>query len=163
MDPNRGPYKWFTAGDINGFFGLMFDNLTVLSYVAGILIFGFGYPADIVYTRMFPGTAFGVLFGDIIYTLMAFRLAKKTGKSNVTAMPLGLDTPSSIGVALAVLGPAFLDLKTKMPEHDAAMMTWYIGMATMVNVGIIKLIFSFFGSWLQRVVPQAGLLGSLAG
>jgi len=43
------------------------------------------------------------------------------------------------------------------------MMTWYIGMATMVVIGIIKVLFSFIGQWVQRVVPQAGLLGSLAG
>ena len=157
-------YKWFVIGDINGFFGLMFDNITVLSFLAGILIFGFGFPADIVYTRMFPGTAFGVLFGDLIYTWMAFRLAKKTGKTDVTAMPLGLDTPSTIGIALVVLGPAFLSLKGQgMPERDAAMMTWYIGMATMVMIGILKFVLSFSGRWLQKVVPQAGLLGSLAG
>ncbi len=59
---NGKKYKWFAVGDINGFFGLMFDNLTVLSFLAGILIFAFKFPADIVYTRMFPGTAFGVLF-----------------------------------------------------------------------------------------------------
>jgi len=33
----------------------------------------------------------------------------------------------------------------------------------MVFMGILKLIFSFIGGWVQRVVPQAGLLGSLAG
>jgi adenine/guanine/hypoxanthine permease len=151
-------------GDLNGFFGLIFDNLSVLSFLAGILIFGFGFPADIVYTKMFPGTAFGVLFGDIVYTWMAFRLAKRTGKTGVTAMPLGLDTPSTIGIALVVLGPAFIGMKAEgMAEHDAAMMTWYLGMATMVFMGIIKVIFSFFGQWVQRIVPQAGLLGSLAG
>ena len=48
-------------------------------------------------------------------------------------------------------------------EHDAAMMTWYVGMATMVMIGVIKVIFSFLGSWVQKIVPQAGLLGSLAG
>ena len=30
-------------------------------------------------------------------------------------------------------------------------------------MGVIKLVFSFFGGWVQRIVPQAGLLGSLAG
>jgi AGZA family xanthine/uracil permease-like MFS transporter len=50
-----------------------------------------------------------------------------------------------------------------LSEHDAAMMTWYIGMATMVMIGILKVVFSFIGQWVQRVVPQAGLLGSLAG
>ncbi len=157
-------YEWFTMGDINGFFGLMFDNMTVISFLAGILIFGFGFPADIVYKKMFPGTAFGVLFGDLVYTWMAFRLARKTGNPRVTAMPLGLDAPSTIGLALAVLGPAFLSFKAAgMPEHDAAMMTWYLGMATMVLTGVFKFAFSFVGGWLQKLVPQAGLLGSLAG
>jgi AGZA family xanthine/uracil permease-like MFS transporter len=164
MKDSPGRYRWFVLGDWNGFFGLMFDNLTVLSFLAGILIFGFGYPADIVYTRMFPGTAFGVLFGDLVYTWLAFRLAKRTGKQDVTAMPLGLDTPSTIGIALVVLGPAFIGLKNEgMNERDAAMMTWYIGMATMVFIGIVKVVFSFLGQWVQKIVPQAGLLGSLAG
>jgi len=157
-------YKWFVKEDLNGFFGLMFDNVTVLSFLAGILIFVFKFPADIIYSRMFPGTALGVLVGDLIYTGMAFRLAKKTKNPNVTAMPLGLDTPSTIGIALTVLGPAFIYLKSKgMAVHDAAMMTWYIGMATMVLIGIIKILFSFIGGWVQKIVPQAGLLGSLAG
>ena len=43
------------------------------------------------------------------------------------------------------------------------MMTWYIGMATMVMIGVIKLVLSFCGGWVQKMVPQAGLLGSLAG
>src|SRR5262249_4376753 len=153
------PYQWFTAGDLNGFFGLMFDNLTVLSFLAGILILGFQFPADIVYKRMFPGTAFGVLFGDVIYTLMAFRLARRANNPNVTAMPVGLDTPSTIGLALTVLGPAFVAMKARgMTADDAAMMTWYIGMATMFFIGIVKLILSFAGEWVQKVVPQAGLL-----
>ena len=157
-------YQWFAVGDINGFFGLMFDNMTVLSFLAGILIFAFQFPADIVYKRMFPGTAFGVLFGDLVYTWMAFRLAKRTNNPTVTAMPLGLDTPSTIGIALTVLGPCFLAMKAKgMPVEDAAMMTWYVGMATMVLIGIVKVIFSFIGGWVQKIVPQAGLLGSLAG
>lgn len=164
MDKTDFKYRWFVFGDINGFFGLMFDNVSVLSYLAGILIFAFNYPADIVYGKMLPGTALGVLFGDIVYTIMAFRLAKKKGSSSVTAMPLGLDTPSTLGIALTVLGPAFIYLKgTGMNPRDAAMMTWYIGMATMVLIGIIKIVFSFIGEWVRKVVPQAGLLGSLAG
>ncbi len=157
-------YPWFALGDINGFFGLMFDNVTVLSFLAGVLVFAFGFPSDIVYTKMFPGTAFGVLFGDLVYTWMAFRLARRTGSRTVTAMPLGLDTPSTIGLALVVLGPAFLSLKAGgMEPRQAALMTWYIGMATMVMMGGVKLVLSFCGGWIQKVVPQAGLLGSLAG
>ena len=164
MARSSGKYEWFAPGDLNGFFGLMFDNLTVLSFLAGTLVLVFKFPADIVYTRMFPGTAFGVMVGDLVYTWMAFRLAKRTGNRFVTAMPLGLDTPSTIGMTLVVLGPAFVSLKAEgMSEHDAGMMTWYIGMATMVMIGIFKVGLSFVGQWVQRVVPQAGLLGSLAG
>ena len=164
MDHSPNKYEWFAPGDVNGFFGLMFDNLTVLSFLAGTLIFVFHFPADIVYSKMFPGTAFGVLVGDLVYTWMAFRLSRRTGSRVVTAMPLGLDTPSTIGMALIVLGPAFVSLKAEgMTERDAAIMTWYIGMATMVMIGTFKVVFSFIGQWAQRVVPQAGLLGSLAG
>jgi AGZA family xanthine/uracil permease-like MFS transporter len=52
---------------------------------------------------MFPGTALGVMFGDLVYTWLAYRTARKTGRSDVTAMPLGLDTPSTIGITLVVL------------------------------------------------------------
>jgi AGZA family xanthine/uracil permease-like MFS transporter len=164
MSASPTRYAWFALGDVNGFFGLMFDNLTVLSFMAGTLVLVFRFPADVVYTRMFPGTAFGVLLGDLVYTWLAFRLAKRTGRGDVTAMPLGLDTPSTIGMTLIVLGPAFVGLKAEgMSERDAAMMTWYIGMATMVMIGLFKVVLSFVGQWVQRAVPQAGLLGSLAG
>jgi AGZA family xanthine/uracil permease-like MFS transporter len=163
MSESAGRFRWLVLGDANAFFGLMFDNLTVMSFLAGILVIGFGYPADIVYTRMFPGTALGVLFGDLVYTWMAWRLARRTGRA-ATAMPLGLDTPSTVGIALVVLGPAFVSLKASgLGERDAALQTWHIGMATMVFIGILKLGLSFAGAWIQRVVPQAGLLGSLAG
>src|SRR6478672_8700647 len=151
--------RWFSIGDLNGFFGLAFDNLTVLSFLAAILIGAFGFPSDIVYSKMFPGSALGVLVGDLIYTLLAVRLARRTNQV-VTAMPLGLDTPSTIGLALAVLGPAFLTLKANgMMQDAAALGAWHIGIATMILIGVVKLALSFAGGWVQRIVPQAGLLG----
>lgn len=50
-----------------------------------------------------------------------------------------------------------------MSPQDAAMQAWYVGMATMIYIGIFKTVFSFVGGWLQKAIPQAGLLGSLAG
>lgn len=166
MSQNSGQeprIRWVTSGDINGFFGVMVDNLTVMAIMASILIVIFGFPAEIIYTKMFPGTALGVLFGDLVYTYLGYRLARRTGNSEVTAMPLGLDTPSSIGIVFTILGPAFLHYKTQLPVNEAALMTWYLGMATMVNIGLIKVVFSFAGRWLQTLIPMAGLLGSLAG
>lgn len=161
---SQGGYQWFTVGDINGFFGLMVDNVGVLGFLAVVLVQIFEFPADLIFTKMVPGTAFGVMFGDLVYTWMAFRLAKKTGRTDITAMPLGLDAPSTIGIGFTVLGPAFIELKSRgLAEGEAALQAWYIGMATMVLIGIIKLVFSFSGNFLTRLIPQAGLLGSLAG
>jgi len=159
----RPRYKWAATGDINAFFGLMLDNVVNLAVLAGILVAGFGFPATLVYTRMFPGTALGVLFGDVLYTVMAIRLAHRTGRDDVTAMPLGLDAPSTIGMALTVLGPAYLVAKSKMAAPDAAVAAWQVGMATMVMMGVFKLIMSFVGDRVRRAIPEAGLLGSIGG
>ncbi len=158
-----GAYRWAVKGDINAFFGLMLDNVVNLAVLAGILVAGFGFPASLVYTRMFPGTALGVLFGDVVYTVMAIRLAKRTGRSDVTAMPLGLDAPSTIGMALTVLGPAFIAAKAKMPADQAAVLAWQVGMAVMVLMGVFKLVMSFVGDSVRRAIPEAGLLGSIGG
>jgi AGZA family xanthine/uracil permease-like MFS transporter len=157
------PYRWAAPGDVNGFFALMLDNVVNLALLGGILVGGFGFPADLVYTRMFPGTALGVLVGDLVYTWLAFRLAKQTGRSDITAMPLGLDSPSTIGMALAVLGPAFLAAKARMPERDAAIVAWQVGMAAMVLIGVFKVVMSFFGEFVRRLIPEAGLLGAIGG
>jgi adenine/guanine/hypoxanthine permease len=143
-------------GEATAFLALFLDNLGVLVFLSAILIFTFNYPARIILERMIPGTAVGVLFGDLIYSIMALRLRKKTGRKDVTAMPLGLDTPSSIGLAYAVLGPAYV------ATHDAVL-TWHIGMATLFLIGSVKIITSFLGDWVRRTIPTAGLLGSIAG
>ncbi|MFD1297559.1 hypothetical protein ACFQ4Q_13050 [Lysobacter gummosus] len=156
--------SWFVAGDLNGFFGLVVDNLSILGFISAALIGIFGFPAEVIYTRMFPGTAFGVLVGNLIYTWMARRLAAKTGRDDVTAMPLGLDAPTSIGMALLVLGPAFVGFKQAgMDEAAAATATWQLGMASLIVMGLLKFVLSFFGDAVTRLIPRAGLLGSIAG
>jgi len=157
-------YPWIAPGDINGFFGLVVDNLSILGFLATALIGIFGFPAEIVFGRMFPGTALGVLVGNLIYTGMARRLALRSGRDDVTAMPLGLDAPTTIGLALLVLGPAFVAYKQAgMDANTAALATWHLGMAAMIVMGILKLVLSFFGEAVSRAVPRAGLLGSIAG
>jgi len=156
--------RWFVAGDLNGFFGLVVDNLSILGFIAMALVGLFGFPAEVVYARMFPGTALGVLVGNLIYTWMARRLAQQSGRDDVTAMPLGLDAPTSIGMALLVLGPAFVGFKQQgMAPDAAAIATWQLGMASLMVMGALKLVLSFFGEAVTRAVPRAGLLGSIAG
>lgn len=154
----------FAGGDLNGFLGLAVDNLSVLALLAALLISGFGVPSDIVFGRMFPGTAFGVLVGDCIYAWLAVRLARRTGRADVTAMPFGIDTPSTIGMALLVLGPGYLKFRASGLDPEAAgLETWHLGVAATLIMGAVKLALAFAGRRVQRLMPRAGLLGSLAG
>lgn len=153
---------WAQTGDINAFFGLMLDNIAGLLLMVGLLA-GFGFPTDFAVSRMVPGTALGVLIGDLCFFYFAFRLARRTGRSDVTAMPLGLDTPSTFGIALFVLGPSYLQgLGMGLSEIDAAYRTWHIGIWCIVMSGLLKFALSPFTEWVRQVVPRAGLLGSLA-
>ena len=148
-------YRLFAIGDINAFFGLMLDNMSDLVIMAAILTGVFGLPRDLVLTRMLPGSAVGVLVGDLLYSWMAWRLARRTGRRDVTAMPLGLDTPSTFGMAFGVIGPCYLATKD-------AHLTWQVAMATIVLMGVFKMAVSFCGPALRRLVPRAALLGSIA-
>ncbi|NBV47118.1 MAG: hypothetical protein EBR86_16155 [Planctomycetia bacterium] len=65
----------------------------------------FGFLVDFALSRLVPGTAAGVVVGDVLFTWMAFRLARRTGRTDVTAMPPGLDTPSTFGMVSFVLRP----------------------------------------------------------
>jgi AGZA family xanthine/uracil permease-like MFS transporter len=153
--PHRG-VRWYAPGDVNAFFGLALDNLTQLVILSSLLIGLFKFPADLVLFRMIPGTAVGVLLGDLTYTWLAVRLARRTGREDVTAMPFGIDTPSLFGIVFGVLGPVML------LTNDAGL-AWRVGMGVTVLMGVVKLVLAFGGDWLRQIVPRAALLGSIAG
>ncbi|MCH7507687.1 MAG: permease, partial [Proteobacteria bacterium] len=135
-------YRWAAPGDVNAFFGLMLDNIADLLLAVGLLAAVFGFPTKFALQYMVPGTAVGVLLGDLIFFFMALRLAKRSGRNDITAMPLGLDTPSTFGMVFFVLGPAFLHAKGAlssgglgMAELDAARYTWQIGICAILTSG----------------------------
>jgi adenine/guanine/hypoxanthine permease len=67
-------------------------------------------------------------------------------------------------MVLLVLGPAFLKFRAAgMDPAAAGLETWYLGMAATATMGVLKFFMAFAGRAVRRVVPQAGLLGSLAG
>jgi AGZA family xanthine/uracil permease-like MFS transporter len=158
-------YQWATLGDVNAFFGLMLDNVAVMIILFGIITTQGTAPFTpaFVVTHMIPGTAIGVLLGDLVYSWMAFRLARRTGRPDVTAMPLGLDTPSTIGIAFLVLVPALQKANDELHDHERAMrFAWHVGLTVLVLVGVFKIVCSLMGNAVRRLVPRAGLLGSLA-
>jgi AGZA family xanthine/uracil permease-like MFS transporter len=154
----------------------MLDNVAVLIILFTLVtsanpLVDRRFSHEFVLTHMIPGTALGVLLGDLVFTWMAFRLARRIGRPDVTAMPLGLDTPSAFGVALLVLLPTLEEGLQNLPAdpsaakqvHAAAMhYAWQVGAVVLVMVGIFKVLFAPFGNAVRRWVPRAGLLGSLA-
>jgi AGZA family xanthine/uracil permease-like MFS transporter len=148
--------RWWAPGDWNAFFGLALDNLSLFVILSSLLIGVFQFPSDLVLRVMVPGTAVGVLVGDLAYTWLAVRLMRQTGRDDVTAMPFGIDTPSLFGIVFGVLGPA------KAITGDP-ILAWKIGMGVTVAMGAIKLVLAFAGDWVRALVPRAALLGSIAG
>jgi AGZA family xanthine/uracil permease-like MFS transporter len=105
---------------------------------------------------MVPGTALGVLAGDLVYTWLAVRLMRRTGRADVTAMPFGIDTPTLFAMVFGVLGPV------KLATGDPGL-AWKVGMAATIAIGVLKTGLAFAGDWTRRAVPRAALLGSIAG
>ena len=142
-------------GDLNAFFGLMLDNMTQLVILAAILTGVFGMPRDIILYKMIPGSAIAIFIGNLIFFWLAVRLARQTGRTDITAMPLGIDTPSLFAFAFGVIGPAYL------ATHDA-ILTWQISMAIVVCAGLLKIVASTTGATLRHLLPRAALLGPIA-
>jgi AGZA family xanthine/uracil permease-like MFS transporter len=157
------PYLWAAPGDVNAFFGLMLDNVAQLLLTVSLLSAVFAFPTNFALRYMVPGTAIGVLVGDLLFFWLAFRLAERTGNRTVTAMPLGLDTPSVFGMVFFVLGDAFVKAKASgLDEHAAALQTWHIGICALFISGIFKFLCALASNQIRRLIPRAGLLGSLA-
>ena len=156
-------YQWAATGDVNAFFGLMLDNIAGLVLTVSLLAAVFGFPVTFALGYMVPGTAIGVLVGDLLYFFLAIRFARQNGRHDVTAMPLGLDTPSTFGMVFFVLGPCFLEASKNpgMTEFEAATYTWHVGICAIFISGLFKTACVLGANWIRRVVPRAGLLGSL--
>ena len=151
----RRRFAWLAAGDVNGFFALSIDNLALLAGMSTILIGIFHLPASLVAGRMLPGSALGVLVGDLAYSLLAVRLARREGREDVCAMPLGIDTPSMFGLCFGVIGPAWL------LTHDADR-TLEIASAVLAVMGVVKMVAALFGDWVRRSLPRSAMLAALS-
>src|SRR5439155_3738389 len=89
--------------------------------------------------------------------------ARRTNRNDVTAMPVGLDTPSIFGVAFFVWLPALKEGHELYQDHEQAMTyAWHVGALVLVMVGMFKSVAAPLGNKVRQWVPRAGLLGSLA-
>ncbi|QDU63154.1 hypothetical protein Pan216_40290 [Planctomycetes bacterium Pan216] len=145
--------------DIDGFFGLFVDNLVQLLLIVQLTTILCGMSGDqshFVYQRILPGAAVSILLGNIFYAWQAHRLAGRTGRKDVTALPYGINTVSLLIFVFFVMVPVYQETKSA----EAA---WRAGLIACLGSGLIEFVGSFFAERIRKSTPRAALLSTLAG
>ena len=147
---------WWTRGDTNAFFGLGFNILVNVLTLTGLMIGVIAVPAGDVLGTILPALGVALILGNLYYTFLARRLAKKENRTDVTALPYGPSVPHMFIVVFVVMLPVYLNT-------DDPMRAWQSGLAWAFMIGIIVMIGAFVGPYIRKLTPRAAMLGTLAG
>src|ERR1700761_532728 len=149
------PRLW-APGDWNAFFGFGTNILVNMLTLTILLRFVLKMPDPIVFGRILP--AMGLMMGlsTFYYAYLAYRLAKRTGHSEVCALPSGISVPHMFIVTLVIMLP--IKLKTNDPIQ-----AWEAGLVWVFFQSFILMAGGFIAPWIRKVTPRAALLGTLAG
>ena len=148
--------RWFVRGDIDGFFGLFIDNLLQLMLIAALCPIVCGFPLEFVSGTILPGAALSILVGNLFYAWQARRLAEKSGRDDVTALPYGINTVSLFAFIFFVMGPIYQESKNWR-------LAWQAGIFACFLSGVMEVIGAFVVNFVRRYTPRAALLSTLAG
>lgn len=148
--------KLWTKSDLNGFFGLFTNSLTNIITMASLLIFVVGFPSDVVYGKIIPATGFSVFLASGYYAFMAYKLAKKTGREDVTALPAGPSVTHMFLIVFLILGPIYWETGDVDLALNAGIFWCFLE-------SLIEIMGSFVGKYIRRMIPRVAMLGSLAG
>ncbi|UCD27868.1 MAG: NCS2 family permease [Planctomycetota bacterium] len=152
-------YPIFVKRDLDGFFGLAIDNLVQMLLIVNLCGAFCGMSGDnssIIYERIMPGVAVSLLIGNLFYAIQAHWVARREGRSDVTALPYGINTPSLLVYVFFVMMPAY----SRTQNADFA---WQMGLIACMGSGIIEFAGAFVAEKLRRNTPRAALLRTLAG
>ena len=147
---------WWTRGDLNAFFGLAFNIVVNVLTLTSLLIFVVHLPADRVLGTVLPALGIALIVGNVYYTFLARRLARRERRLDVTALPYGPSVPHMFIVVFVIMLPIYL--ATNDPVR-----AWAAGLAWAFLIGVIVLIGAFVGPLIRKITPRAALLGTLAG
>jgi AGZA family xanthine/uracil permease-like MFS transporter len=153
---DTGFKSYWSRGDFNGFIGFFTNIMVNILVLTGILMFSVGISADIVIGRILPGVGIGIAFGNIYYAYMARRIGRKTGRSDLTALPYGPSVGHLFVVTYIVIGPVY------WTTHDP-ILAWQAGLAWCVLESVIEVAGAFIGKKIQNITPRAAMLGNMAG
>jgi adenine/guanine/hypoxanthine permease len=154
--------RWIVRGDFDGFFGLALDNLVQLLLIDTLCRGVLGFPAELVYGRVLPGAAVSILVGNLAYAYQAKRLADRTGRTDVCALPYGINTVSLFAHVFLVMLPAKA-LAAAAGVADPARVAWQAGLFATLSSGVIELACAFVAERVRKATPRAALLSTLAG
>ena len=162
MSQERFRYPVWVRGDLDGFFGLMVDNLVQVLTIVAFGTYICGFPADLIFTRILPGVAVSLAIGNLFYGLQAHYVARKYRRPDTTALPYGINTPSVFAYVFFIMGPVYsLNVRPLGPDA-AADLAWKAGLLACLVSGLIEFFGAFVAEKLRRVTPRAALLGVLA-
>lgn len=150
------PLRWWTRGDTNAFFGLAFNILVNVLTLTGLMIGVVGVPAGDVLGTVLPAMGVALVIGNVYYTYLARRLARREGRTDVTALPFGPSVPHMFIVVFVIMLPIYL-------SSGDPIQAWSAGLAWAFVIGLIVLIGAFVGPYVRKVTPRAAMLGTLAG
>ena len=164
VSPTHAEPPWFVSGDIDGFFGLAVDNLIQFLLILGLCSGVLGFSTSLLLSSVLPGAALSIVCGNIFYALQARKLAAEQGRSDVTALPYGINTVSLFAFVFLVMLPAKLAAQAAgLSADDAALTAWRLGLAACFLSGAIELGGAAVADWVRRSTPRAALLSTLAG
>ena len=147
---------WFVRKDLDGFFGLMIDNLIQLILIVSLCRELIRLPDEYIFGKILPGAAISILVGNFFYAWQARRLARETGREDVTALPYGINTVSLFAYVFFIMLPIVQE--TKDPVW-----AWKVGLVACFLNGVIEILAAFIAERVRRVTPRAALLSALAG
>lgn len=154
--------RWCVRGDIDGFFGLALDNLVQFLLIDALCRSVLGFSNELMVTRVLPGAALSLVVGNLFYARQALKLARATGRTDVCALPYGINTVSLFAYVFLVMLPAKLAAEAA-GAADPARIAWQAGLAACLGSGLIELIGATTAERLRRATPRAALLATLAG
>lgn len=162
--PHGSSQPWFVAGDLDGFFGLAIDNLIQFLLILGLCGSVLGFSTDLMLRSILPGAALSIVFGNVFYAMQAQKLSAREGRTDVTALPYGINTVSLFAYVFLVMLPAKLAAENAgASAEDAALAAWRVGLAACFLSALIELGGAAVADWVRRTTPRAALLSTLAG
>jgi AGZA family xanthine/uracil permease-like MFS transporter len=148
--------KLWVPGDWNAFFGFGTNILVNVLTLTGLLTYVIKMPTEIIYGRILPALGLMLCLSTMYYAWLAYQLAKKTGRTDVCALPSGISVPHMFVVTFVVMLPIAIASGDPIKGWEAGL-TWVFIQSFVLMAG------GFVGPFIRRITPRAALLGTLAG